>query len=516
MVPASTHHDTSAPVIRSSLSGWLLLAALLVVARTWPYVWWGTLDFDADQAVVGLMAKHLAEFRAFPVYQYALSYVVELTVWLAAPFMWVFGPTIFALKLPLVVLNVLVGMGLVIAIVRAGLRPAIAMLLSLPVLVLGPISNAAVMDALGMTVEPLVFTLALWFLRRRPLALGVVASLAFHVREFAAYAVAALIALDAVPVVAAFVHGAPGDGRREITAAVRPWSHTLMAALATTATIAGLARFSSIRGPASWIDADGGSNLATLGGAFCFAPAQAAANVLALGQSYLGQLWGVAPAPLLDGAVHSSLWQGQAWAWPVVGGAALLALVRLVRHAPTLWAQRDNEALQLAAFLVLVGIQAAGVYAVSRCGPLSLITARYALLALFLPTGLALATWMVRPTDRVQRAVGVLMVVIAGLNGWTHARLWHEQLTTPVQTNRADLGPALEARGIRYIRSDYWTAYYVAFMTQERVKASPDMLSRVDAYEREMAQHADEIVRVSTTRCGPEVVPGFYLCPETP
>ena len=117
-MPAPTEAIASAP--SRPTWPWLLVAASLVVARTWPYAWWGTLAFDGDQAVVGLMAKHVAELRAFPVYQYALSYVVMVTAWITAPFMWVLGATPFALKLPLVLMNVGVGVGLVM-LAREGL-----------------------------------------------------------------------------------------------------------------------------------------------------------------------------------------------------------------------------------------------------------------------------------------------------------------------------------------------------------------------------------------------------------
>ena len=80
-------------------------------------------------------------------------------------------------------------------------------------------------------------------------------------------------------------------------------------------------------------------------------------------------------------------------------------------------------------------------------------------------------------------------------------------------------------RGIRYARSDYWTAYYVAFMTRERVVVGADYFPRIDAYERTLAQHQQDTVRITTRRCdepasaagsgeaGSEIVPGYYVCP---
>jgi hypothetical protein len=479
----------------------MLLALALVFVRVWPHAWWGTMAFDADQAVVGLMAKHVAELRAFPVYQYALPYVLMVTAYLTAPFMWVLGATPFALKLPLAVLNAIVGLGLVLALLRVGLRPAVAVLLSLPVLMTGGIATAGLMDALGMTIEPLAFVLALWFLRGSPVAFGVVAAVGFHVREFVAYAVAAALCLDALT--GALLRA---EGRRA-------WGGSAIAAAGVSAAIAGLARFGSVRGPHTAAFSTEG-NLATLSGAFCFAPAQAMSNLISLPSSYLGMLWGAAPMPLSEAAVQTTISQGLPGAWPLLGAVLAMATGVIVLRWRVLWARRHRPDAQLAAFLILVGLQSVVVYAVSRCGPLSVITVRYALLGLYLPTGVALALWTVEPGAVARRAVGLALVALAAVNAWPHLHLWHQQLTRPVLSNRALLGPALEQRGLRYVRSDYWTAYYVAFITQERVTVGADTLSRVDEYERILARHASEVVRVSTTPCDgrPPIVPGYHLC----
>ena len=49
-----------------------------------------------------------------------------------------------------------------------------------------------------MNIEPLFFSLALWLLRERPVALGVAAAVGIKNREFVLYAVAALLFLDLV------------------------------------------------------------------------------------------------------------------------------------------------------------------------------------------------------------------------------------------------------------------------------------------------------------------------------
>jgi hypothetical protein len=363
------------------------------------------------------------------------------------------------------------------------------------------VTNAGLMDTLGMTVEPALFVLALWALRRHPVAFGLVATLGFHVREFVAYAVAASVVVDVI------------EGRLPSRDGWRDWAITGVAMLGTSAVLSGMARLASPRGPGTWVST-AGDNLTTLGGAFCFAPAQAAANIIDLGQSYLGLLWGASPAPFSAAAVQSQVVQGMPWAWPAFAAVLLLACARVTWRWRAALARRHDPVLQLGVFLLLVGLQSVVVYAISRCGPLSLLTVRYALLGVFLPTGLALVVWAVEPRVGIRRAVGAAFVALALLNAWPHVALWREQWTRPTLTNRAALAAALESRGISYVRTDYWTAYYVAFMTRERVTVVPDILSRVEIYERRLAHHEHEAVRVSTRPCGnaAAVVPGYYLC----
>ena len=184
------------------------------------------------------------------------------------------------------------------------------------------------------------------------------------------------------------------------------------------------------------------------------------------------------------------------------------------RHAGRLWRQRATPAIGLGTFLVLVGAQAVLVYAVSRCGPISPLTFRYGLLGLFLPTGLALLCWSVEESRAWRGLLAATFVLLLLLNLWPHARLWHEQAGHFTPPNRVQLVGALEARGIRYARSDYWTAYYVDFISQERIIVGSNTQPRILVYERALAWHASEVVRIETTPCdsSPAIVPGYYIC----
>ena len=500
-----TRSSTASPPL-PAVWPWLAVAAALVTFRSLPYVLWPTVDFDADQAVVGLMAKHVAEWRALPVYQYGLPYVLMVSAYVTAPFMWVLGATPAALKLPVLLMNGAVGVGTVLAIVRAGVRPAVSVLLALPVLLPAPVAGAGLMDAIGMTVEPALFVLALWGTRHLPLAFGVIAAVGFHVREFVAYGVAAALAI-------AVLRGGVLSSRGR-----RHWSIAAVAALGTAAFIGGLARFGSVRGPGTWLASEFEGNLGTLGAAFCFVPARAVVNLGDLVVSYLGVLWGPVPMPLTSAAVHSGVTQGLPWAWPALGSLLALVAARSAWSWRRLWDARETTLVQFGTFLALVGAQAVLVYAVSRCGDLSVLTIRYALLGVFLPTGLALLCWAAVPHARWRGVLALTVGALGLLNAWPQAQLWRELATSFTPPNRVQLSRALEAQGIRFARSDYWTAYYVDFVSQERVIVGADTLSRVDIYEHALAQHAAEVVRIATTPCGdtPPIVPGFYICRAQP
>ena len=103
----------------------LAVLLLLVLARSGVFVLWPSAHFDADQAVTGLMAKHLAEGRAFPVFAYAQQYLLAIEPWLAAPLFRWFGPTVPVLKTIPLLFNVATVALLFIALTGPdALRPA--------------------------------------------------------------------------------------------------------------------------------------------------------------------------------------------------------------------------------------------------------------------------------------------------------------------------------------------------------------------------------------------------------
>src|SRR6185436_20104856 len=189
---------------------WLWMGALaaLVIARSAVFVVWPGSHFDSDQAVTGLMAKHLAELRAFPVFWYGQTYMLGVVAWLAAPVMAIAGATVTALKLPLLAMNVAVALLLFGSLVDdGGVQPAGAAFATLFFALAAPITAAHYLTANGGNVEPCLYVLLLWRLRlgaearsakaARPLWFGLVLGIGFLNREFTIYGAIALLMLEA-------------------------------------------------------------------------------------------------------------------------------------------------------------------------------------------------------------------------------------------------------------------------------------------------------------------------------
>jgi hypothetical protein len=154
--------------------------------------------FDSDQAVFGLMARDLAAGRSFPMFMYGQRYLLAVSVWLCAPLFAVLGASIATLKLPMFLMNIAV-----VAMLWRGLRrepglgPWGTTLAILPFAIPSAVISTRLVEHQGGNIEPFVFVLAAFFLRQRPITLGVLLGVAFLNREFSLIAFIALLLMDA-------------------------------------------------------------------------------------------------------------------------------------------------------------------------------------------------------------------------------------------------------------------------------------------------------------------------------
>ena len=480
----------------------IVIAAVL--ARSVVFVFWPQSHFDSDQAVTGLMAKHLSELRAFPVFWYGQSYLLAVEAWLAAPVMWVLGPTGTALKLPLLAINVAIALLLMRALVRdVGLHPAHAAFATLFFALTPPITSAHLLMANGGNVEPLLYVLLLWYARRNGILLGLVLGIGFLNREFTAYGVLALIVVAAI------------DGDLFTRPALVRFASMLAVAAVVWFAVQGLKQISSAAGPGT-TTADlytrmASNNIAEILRRLCFSPRALLSGAGALFTVHFPQLFGTLVQPLTDFGIESAGREGLRtmslsllWTFLIAAGGVAYGAVR---------ARRWDRSWDFCAYLVLASICSAAGYVAGRCGEVDLYTMRYELLSLLGAVGLVGWYFRVVPL-RAANWVVVFGTFVLATAGAADLRLLREYLHQPPVPQKQLLIDALQERHIRYGYSDFWTAYYVTFLTRERIVLAADDAVRIRTYNRIVEQHSSEAVRVSRRPCGSgePITPAFWIC----
>jgi hypothetical protein len=163
---------------------------------------------------------------------------------------------------------------------------------------------------------------------------------------------------------------------------------------------------------------------------------------------------------------------------------------------------------------MLVAGLSIGGYLAGRCGVVDFYTMRYELLSILGAVGLA-ARFLQIETARTARTVwaascgAIFAIAVAG-----HARLLTEYATQPPTALKQELVRALETRGVRYAYADYWTAYYVTFMTREHIIVTATEIPRVKTYDRLVNEHRGEARLIARRPCadGTALTSAFWLC----
>jgi hypothetical protein len=483
---------------------WIVVAVVLgiVAARAAVFVLRPASYFDADQAIVGLMAKHLAELRAFPVFLYGQTYMLGVEAWLAAPLFAIAGVSATALKLPLVVMNGAIAVLLLRTFEREmALRPVAAALASLPFVLPAPGLAAVFVDSSGGSLEPYLYVLLLWVTRQRPLWCGFVFGLGFLNREFTIYGFAALLAIAAL------------DRTLFTRAGVARFARVLGVAATVWVAVQALKYLSSAAGPGTSIDQTltASNNLEELAARTCVSPLTALAGAGRLFSVHWPAVLGTAPLPLSAFSIESRVSQG-------FGGASWLpALVVILSIAGIAASRREttDPAPRFAQYLIVVGVCSIAGYLFGRCGEVSFFAMRYELLSVLAIVGLAgwfLSVRVARPMRLAWMAVLAAWIAVAAT---PHIRLAVEYATDPPVPAKRELIRILRSRGIRYGTADYWVAYYIDFMTNERMVFASTGPKRILLYDTIVAAHAAEAVRLSRRPCagGELLIDGVYRCP---
>ncbi len=439
------------------------------------------------------MAKHLVEGRALPLFFYGQTYMLAVEAWLAAPILWMAGPTVAALRASLILTNCAVALCLLVGLHRwGGLRPAAAFVATAFFTLAPPWTSAFLVEAQGGNIEPFLYVLVAWFLRRRPFWLGAVLAIGFLNREFTIYAVPVLLAADAV------------EGTLWRADGVRRWLLAAVTFLVVWDGVLALRPYADLSGPGTrgaLIGGFSGSQIDNLTARARLTPSELPGRAAVLGIDLYPRLLG---GVRIEDPVAT---QGRAWIGYLLAAGFAAGLVRLV----VLLRRRALPAT--AAFgwyLVGLGVVASIAYVLTR--PASAPTLRYVLLALYLPIGVT-AVWLAsEPRAWIRRALVTGVMVWAAAAVWDHLQLANRYRRGTEPNDIRVLADALEARGVNVAEAPYWRAYKLSYLTGERVKVASTDVVRIEEYQR-LAQAEPRLTRIQDTPCpGGEHVLFWYLC----
>jgi hypothetical protein len=437
----------------------------------------------------------------------------------------VFGATVAALELPLLAVNVAIALLLFLGFTEdAGLEPAPAAFATLFFVLAAPITSAHYLTANGGNVEPCLYVLLLWRLRTRPIWFGLVLGVGFLNREFTIYGALALIILEAL--------------RRTLFTreAVHRYAVGFAAAAGVWVAVLALRHYSSAAGPgtstADLAAALPANNIVQVVERLCLEPRAIASGVGQLFTVHWPELFGLEPQPLTDFGIESTVRQGlsgAAWLLVPVFGIPLIRFLTsrisdigyrtsdlgrptFAADAATVGKRASDNGF--CTYLIAVALLSIAGYLIGRCGLIGFHTMRYELLSPLGAAGLAAAYLRDERTRAIAAVWAACAAAVFALSLTAHAKLIAEYLRNPPVPLKQDLIRALEARGVRYAYSDYWTAYYVTFLTQERIIVASDAIVKVRTHNRLVDAHRAEAIRISRNPCpgGQQLTPSFWAC----
>jgi hypothetical protein len=453
----------------------------LVLLRSFVATYYEGFYFDSDQAIVGLMARRLSRFHDFPLFYYGLNYLLGVEAWIIAPFFWLARSSVALMRAPFVVLNAVVAVWLVrMLAARLSLRPAIAFVAALPFIMPTPAASGQLLELAGACVEPFVYVLLLWSIRRRPFAFGALLAVTYLHREFVIFTVPAIAILEAR----------------------RPGFWTLATARSIALAACGFALV--------WLVVDdlkmhlsGGTlalQAASLRGQMCLTAPQLLRNAQSVVTEALPSLFGGRPLALAAVRMNTPLVAG----WTFMGWLIAATLAVIVVRLAVRPRRRDGEPVPdgLGVYLAWIGFFTACAYPLScNVGLGAPPLLRYLLLAILLPIGCC-ATFMQRDRSRRLRAlVASVFVLWGGMNLWDNVRLIRESVKEPPSNEHRALVDYLLAHRIRYARAIYWDAYVVDFLSSERVITASLDVVRIPEYQQEVDLHADSAVTLARLPC---------------
>jgi hypothetical protein len=130
-------------------------------------------------------------------------------------------------------------------------------------------------------------------------------------------------------------------------------------------------------------------------------------------------------------------------------------------------------------------------------------------------TGLGAWFLAVTPPGRIRTAWMALAAAAVLVTTIPATRLLVEYVRHEPENVKRKLVQHLDARGIKYAFGDYWRAYLITFMTNERIIVAADDFQRIREYSDMVKAHKDEAVRIAREFCpgGKPAMQGLWICP---
>ena len=486
-----------------------LIVVIVVVCaellRSFVFLRFEQLAFDSDQAITGLMAKHLVEGRAFPLFFYGQTYLLAVESWVAAPFFAIFGPTVTALRLSLLAWNIAFATLAILILYRQSSLKLWSAIVPLLFFLLPPPSIAVqLMNAQGAIVEPYVFIAALWLLRDRPLWFGVLFAIGFRNREFVAYAIPALLVVE-------LLSGEVDRNR------VRDWLIATVAFAAVWQAVEALKPVADLMGPGTrgrFVESFPASQLTNLANRFDFAPGllPQRARLLAprIAEWFTGARQVGSSLPIPEHPWITFV----ATAFALLASARLAVLLLAPRRSEAPWRTAVAGRVRTADFglyLTGAGLVAIVVFIAGR--PALDGVARYVLVGLLLPIGLVASLLALEPSRIVRIAIGGLVAAWALIMAGDHVALLRSYTRNPETNDRQLVADQLVSDGISTATAGYWDAYVITFLARERLTVASKDFVRIDEYQETFLERIASAVIISDRPCGQgRPIGRFYIC----
>jgi hypothetical protein len=437
--------------------------------------------FDSDQAISGIMAKHLSEFRHFPIYTYGAKYVLGFETWIAAPFMALWGASVFTLKLPLFILNSITLCLLAYLLKKETKLSLMELFFSVIFFVLvSPIGSSRILHAAVGVPTSFLACLLVWVFRNRPIAIGLLLGLVVPIRPFVLYAFASILFLEGL---------SQGFNLKRYW---NQWKVTGGIFLSLVFFFKVIGKFGvNYKGPA--------------------VPAMVIKDPVSFYHSFewlitqnLPAIFGLKTEKLADYNIASSLSVGHELVVPFVILLIFLTCVFVLRWIPKLSRKSISDFLlsePFAVFLMCIGLLSGFVYTEFTRGAENIMLIRYTILCVFFPIGYSALFFKTELNRNWRRGWIVTIGILFVLNATDHIRLIHEYFTHEPLNPYRELVNHLETSGIHYGEAPFWTASHVSFFSQEKILLTESDFARVDEYLIQIQNHPESFANISDGVC---------------